>query len=599
MQGYYCDSLIALNEVCERPLRTLNCAQGSDGSERTGFGVGVLMAGGPEHYDFVIVGSGAGSMSAALVMRAAGRSVVVLEKTDLIGGSTARSGGVMWIPNNRFMKAAGVEDGVDQALTYLNAVVGDDSDAPGTSLERRRTYVTQASRAIDFLDEQGVRLGRVNSWPDYYDELPGGSQAGRTVVADLFNVRELGEWSRRLRPSFFGLQASLQEALELPLITRSWSARRTLARVMGRTLAAKLTGKHWVSAGAALQGRLLQAALKAGVEFRTEVAVRELIVEEGRVVGVLALEKGAEAELRAGRGVLLNAGGFARNQAMLDQYCPGVSTEWTNACPGDTGEMIEEGRRIGAALGQMNERIGTQMAMPPGHGEVKPMIQTDVTKPHAILVDQSGARYMNEAGSYMAFCKGMLARHETTPAIPSWMVMDSRYLRTYMLADSMPGVKKPKAWEAEGFLKKGATLEALALACGMKPDVLEATVQRFNGFAQAGRDLDFGRGDRAYDLWLGDPLTSQTLGAIETGPFYAVPIVPGDVGTFGGLVTDVDARVLRDDGSVIEGLYATGNCTASVMGRGYPGAGASIGPSLTWGYVAALHAAGRPEPVQH
>jgi 3-oxosteroid 1-dehydrogenase len=240
--------------------------------------------------------------------------------------------------------------------------------------------------------------------------------------------------------------------------------------------------------------------------------------------------------------------------------------------------------------------VGNQQTIPPGaeDSELKPPAQSMTAKPHAILVDQSGVRYLNEGGSYMAYCKAMFERHKTVPAVPSWAILDSRYLRKYMLAGTMPGSKKPQRWYEEGYLRKGDTIEELAAQLHMKPETLRATVDRFNGFVAKGKDEDFGRGVRAYDRWLGDPYhkPSATLGSISEGPFYAVPVVPGDVGTYGGVVTDEFARVLRQDGSVISGLYATGISTASVMGRAYPGAGCSIGPAFTFGYIAAQHAAG-------
>lgn len=546
-----------------------------------------------EVFDFVVVGSGGGSMCAGLFMRTAGRSVVVLEKTDLIGGTTARSGGVMWIPNNRFMKPDGAEDSYEKAMSYLDAVVGDHADTPGATRERRHAYVTEAAKMVDFLTSQGVKLRRVKYWPDYYDERTGGSEAGRTVVAELFDVNELGAWKEKLRPSFLPLQAALDEALLLPTFRRSWRGAAVLAKVLLRTLAAKLSGKHWVTAGAALQGRMLQAALKAGVDIRTQSSVKELIVQDGAVVGVVTTHDGRDWRVGARGGVLINAGGFAHNQPMRDRYCPGTSVEWTNSSPGDTGELIEEAQRIGAAIAQMEERVGNQMTVPPGHQGLVPMVQSDIAKPHAILVDQSGERYMNEGGSYMEFGQNMLLRNRTVAASPSWMIMDSQYTQKYMLAGTMPGPKKPDRWIKDGYLRRGATLQELAAACKIDGGKLAATVERYNSFVRRGRDEDFHRGDRAYDQWLGDPLhkPSKTLGTIEKGPFYAIPIVPGDVGTFGGIVTDAHARVLRADRSVIPGLYATGNSTASVMGRSYPGAGSSIGPSFTWGYVAAKHAA--------
>ncbi|HEY9547255.1 MAG TPA: FAD-binding protein, partial [Solimonas sp.] len=333
------------------------------------------------------------------------------------------------------------------------------------------------------------------------------------------------------------------------------------------------------------------AALRAGVQIRTDSPVSELIVEDGIVKGVLTTRDGKPWRIGAGLGVLVNAGGFARNQAMRDRYAPGTSVKWTMAAPGDTGEMIEEMMRHGAAIAQMEERVGNQQTHPPGaeDSEAKPGVQSMTASPHCILVDQSGVRYMNEGGSYMAYCKAMLERDKTVPAVPSWAIFDNQYMAKYMLAGTMPGSKKPQSWYDSGYLKKAGSIEELAGLLNIEPATLRASIERFNGFVRQNRDDDFHRGERAYDRWLGDWLNkpSETLGCIEQGPFHAVPVVPGDVGTYGGVVTDEHARVLRTDGSVIAGLYATGVSTASVMGRAYPGAGSSVGPSFTWGYVAA------------
>ncbi|WP_298290549.1 FAD-dependent oxidoreductase [Novosphingobium sp.] len=546
-----------------------------------------------ETFDFAVVGSGGGSMCSALVMRQAGKSVVVLEKTGLIGGTTARSGGVMWIPNNRFMKRDGVADSFEQATTYLDAVVGNRNDAPGTSPERRRAYVAEGAEMVDFLVEKGIRLNRVDYWPDYYDDAPGGSEQGRTVVAELFNVNELGPWKHKLRPNFISMMSTLDEMLKLRFIKQSWASKKIAARIVLRTIGAKLTGKHYVTAGAALQGRMLQASLKAGVELRTESPVSELIVEDGVVRGVVTLKDGRPWRIGTRLGVLVNAGGFAKNQAMRDQYIPGTSTNWSLTAEGDTGEMIREMMRHGAAIGQMEEMVGNQIVIPPGMEdvEIKPVVQGVTASPHAILVDQTGVRYMNESGSYMSYCQGMLKRNEVTHAVPSWAIMDSQFMAKYMLANTMPGAKKPASWFDTGFLKKADSVEELAALTRIPPEALRATIDRFNGFVMNGRDEDFHRGERAYDRWLGDVFApNASLGTIEKGPFYAVEVLPGDVGTYGGVVTDSKARVLREDGSIITGLYATGISTASSMGRCYPGAGASVGPSFVWGYVAAKSA---------
>jgi 3-oxosteroid 1-dehydrogenase len=546
-----------------------------------------------ETFDFIVVGSGGGSMCAGLVMRAAGKSVVVLEKTELLGGSTARAGGVMWIPNNRFMKRDGVADSFDQAASYLDSVVGDREDAPGATKERRHTYLREAPEMLEFLIGKGIQFNRAPYWPDYYTLAPGASEAGRTVLADLFDINQLGEWKHKLRPNKFQMAAPIVEAMSLPLIRVSWKARWQALKVVGRTIVAKLTGKHWVTAGAALQARMLQAAVREGVDLRLNAPVREVIVEGNRCLGIVTERDGKPWRIGARHGVLLNAGGFAHNQDMRDQYIPNTRKEWSHAAPGDTGDMHREMIRIGAWMAQMNEFVGNQMALPPSDPEPAGM-QTQICKPHAMLVDQSGQRYMNEGGSYMLFCQQMLERHKSVPAVPSWLVVDSQFMRRYMLCETMPGSAKPASWYEQNFLQKADTLEALAKACGIPADALVATAAQFSASARKGKDELFGRGDSAYDRFLGDYThgPNDTLGTIEEGPFYAVQIVPGDVGTYGGVVCNSNAEVLRPDGTAIAGLYATGTTTAGVMGRAYPGAGCSIGPSFTWGFVAAKHAAG-------
>jgi 3-oxosteroid 1-dehydrogenase len=544
-----------------------------------------------ESFDFVIVGSGGGSMCAALILRAAGKRVIILEKTSLVGGTTATSGGVMWIPNNRFMRNAGIQDSAEDAIRYLDAVAGHGDDLAGTSPMRRRTYVEQAPQMLEFLISQGIKLRGIPTWPDYYD-APGASASGRTVVSDLFDVNSLGEWKSKLRPGFLPLPIHLDEAMQLPLMKRSWTAKRVMLRIIGRTLRDRFSKRQRVATGQALQAQMLQATIKAGVEIRLNCEVTELLAERGRVVGLRAKSAGTEHRVDARLGVLINAGGFARNQSMLDQYQPGVSSAWSNVITEDTGDLIRAGQLIGAAVAQMGERIGMPVAFPPTSAPRPATMGNDVTKPHCITVDQTGARYMNEAGSSVEYCRKMLERNRTNPATPSWMVFDSQYIETYMLAGSMPGAKKSPSWLEQRFLRKGATLEALAAECQMDAARLRTSITRFNEFSRTGVDTDFHRGEHFYQQWQGDPLRngSKSLGAIERGPFFAIQIFPGDVSTWGGLVTDCNAQVLHNDGSVIAGLYATGTSTASVMGRVEPGAGGSVGPSFTWGYVAAKHA---------
>ena len=548
-----------------------------------------------ESFDFVIVGSGGGSMCAALMMRSAGKSAVVLEKTDMVGGTTSISGGVMWIPNNRFMRADGIKDSEDQAMAYLDAVVGDSDDTPSAKRTKRLAYVRQSNEMLEFLISRGIKFRRNPYWPDYYD-APGSLAAGRTVSAQLFDVNRLGDWKDKMRPFMLPLPAYLDEAMgSLANFKRSWAARGVLLKVMGRAIGAKLKGQRLVTGGNAIQGQMIEAALKAGVDIRLSSPVKRIVVEDGRAVGVIVEKDGAEQRIDARLGILINAGGYARNQQMLDRYIPGMSADNTNVSPGDTGEMIEAGGAVGAALVQMDGFIGGQVTLPPGSAGSphKPMVQSDMAKPHVIVVDQNGERFLNESSNYTESTRAQLDRAKQHPAIPSWMVFDSQYIDTYMLAGTMAGAKKPQAWYDEGYLRQADSIEGLAAAIEIDPTKLRATVDRFNGFVRNGRDEDFHRGESAFDKFSGDTLDkkSPSLGTIEKGPFYAIPVYPGDVGTFGGMLTDEYARVLREDGSPIPGLYATGTSAASVMGKASPAAGVNVGQSFTWGYVAAKHAA--------
>jgi 3-oxosteroid 1-dehydrogenase len=321
-----------------------------------------------------------------------------------------------------------------------------------------------------------------------------------------------------------------------------------------------------------------------------DTRVKSLVWTGQRVTGLVVERDGAEVELSARQGVLLNSGGFARNLEMRQRYQPQpASVDWTNANPGDTGEMIEAAMAIGAAIALTDQAWWTPISlMPDGTRALHPV---DMSKPHCIMVDSSGRRYVNESGSYMEIGTAMYERHKTCPAVPSWLVLDSRHRQWYPWGAHLPG-RTPDEWLTKGYMIRAETLGDLARQCSMDAATLHATVERFNGFARSGKDEDFGRGIGAYDRFYGDPSVkpNPNLGAISEPPFYAVRTFPGDVGTGGGLLTDEYARVLRADGTPIEGLYATGNCTATIWGRCYPGPGVSIGGSMVFGYIAARHA---------
>lgn len=562
------------------------------------------MSGWDATYDFVIVGSGGGSMCAALASKALGKRALILEKQAKVGGSTGYSGGVWWIPNNPVMKRHGVGDSHERARQYLDAVIT--YSGPGTTPARREAFLRTGPQMIEFLERRGMAFEYADGWSDYYDELPGGEPRGRSLVARLFDIKELGEWAPKLsRYPGFPLPMNANEFPDLLLVKRTWAGKRAAARLAWRMLYQKLTGKELVGTGAAIQGRMLQIALREQLPIWIETGVTDFVVENDRVVGVVAQQGSREIRIRALDGVLVNVGGFSRNAEMRQKFQPQPSSNaWTNANPGDTGEVIEAAMRLGADVDCMEEAWWVVTSMGPNEswpeGAVTPdgtilpfMHHLDLSLPYSMMVDGNGERYCDEAGAYMEIGQRMYERHhQTGKAVPSWLVMDSRQRKNYTWGTAPPG-KIPKQWLDSGYLVAADSIAELAHKCGIDVAGLEHTVRRFNGFCRSGVDVDFGRGSRAFDRCHGDPTVkpNPNLGSIEQAPFYACRMYPGDVGTAGGMVTDEHARVLREDGSAIAGLYATGNSTASVMGRCYPGAGASIGASFVFGYIAACHAA--------
>lgn len=561
-------------------------------------------------FDLVIVGSGAGALSAALAADALGQRAIVLEKQERVGGSTAISGGVLWLPNNPLMAEEGVPDSYERARTYLDAAVR--VEAPHTSPARRDTFLRVGPALIDFLRERGMQFFRPEGWSDYYDELPGGEPRSRCLMAPMFDARELGDWGPLLArsPIGAGLPVHSHELTDLYLVRRTWRGRRMALELVRRLLSSFLRRADDVTNGAALQGRLLALVLDRGIPIRLSSPVIGLLEEDGRVVGV---ETGGDAagSIRARRGVLLNAGGFSCNERLRRETGRAPATsEWTAANPGDTGEVLEQARALGAATDNLDAFwwVPTSKNLdgrwPEGttvpDGSVAPwMHHLDLALPHSILVDQTGERFCNESASYMEVGEAMYAREaETGRAIPSWTIMDAVHRSRYPWGTALPGTT-PRAWLESGYMQRADTIEALAKACGIEAQPLARTIERWNAACVRGVDADFARGERCFDRIHGDPTVGPNpcMGPIEKGPFYAVPMYPSDVGCAGGLVTDEWGRVMREDGAPIEGLYASGNTTASIFARTYPGAGASISASLVFGFVAAHHALGHADRI--
>ncbi|MCT9077470.1 FAD-binding protein [Streptomyces fulvoviolaceus] len=542
--------------------------------------------------DFLVVGSGAGVVGAVRA-RALGKDVLVVEKTDRFGGSTCMSGGVMWLPRNPLMQREGVPDSTDAALRYFETVVGD--AGPASSPARRLAYINSGVEMVDFLESEGLEFRRCEGYSDYYSGVrgcEGGSARGRSIEARAFDKKLLGPWQDRIRPGFSGgLTVYTGEAGPMMLM-RTRIGLTVLARVGLRTGLGRIRGQRLVTNGVALTARLLQVLLRQGVDVWLESALKDLVVRDGRVVGAVLHQGGRDVRVRVREGVLLAAGGFAHNKEMREQHSGGrpTSDRWTSANPGDTGETIRIAMEHGAATDLLDEAWWMpSWIMPDGTPN---MCLSERSKPGAIVVDAEGRRYFNEAVAYQEAGQQMYAHErEFGGALPSWLVVDSRHRSHYPFGMSPPG-RTPREWITGGAMKRADSLEDLARQCGIDAGGLLKTVERFNRFAAEGVDEDFHRGEGDHEKYYGDIThgPNPCLGPVSQAPFYAVALYPGDIGTSGGLLCDEFARVLDTEGNPVDGLYATGNCTASVMGRKYLGAGASIAASAVFGYVAADHA---------
>lgn len=412
---------------------------------------------------------------------------------------------------------------------------------------------------------------------------------GRSLVPRLFDVRVLGAWEPKLGGHPL-TQRIPSEGAEAPKVQSGTVAGKIVMMKIGwRMFQNKYLGRKIRGFGNALMGQLFHIALKADVPIWIETEVKDFIVENGRVTGVVAERDGRRIELRAELGVLINAGGFAHNLEMREKYQPRpATTRWTQVNASDTGDMIRKAQDLGAALELMDEAFWFPCSFHPDGSFAGMHGGYDFGKPHTILVDGRGRRFVNEAISHMEVGRRMYA----VGAVPAWAVFDSNRCRKYPFGTILPGLPLKKFIDS-GYLKTANSLADLAATCGIDVQGLQETVARFNGFVGMGVDEDFHRGESAYQRYAGDPRVkpNSSLGAIERGPFYAIAVYPADVGTCGGVLTDEYARVLRPDASPIPGLYATGNTTATLMGHTYPGGGVSVAPAMTFGYLAARHAA--------
>ncbi|KAA9159585.1 FAD-binding protein [Amycolatopsis acidicola] len=542
-------------------------------------------------YDFVSVGSGGGGLVGALRAADAGFSALVLEKQALVGGSTAMSGGMVWLPVNPLLRAG--EDSYEDGMAYFEEVVGD--SGPGSSRERRHAYLTDGPRMITFLQGAGMRFKRCDGYPDYYDNRKGGKAAGRSIEGLPYDGRRLGEWRHKLQPGLaasIGFPAMTEEIPAMMHFNRSLGSLRVAGRIALRGLVSKIRRKPLLTNGSSLVGQLVERAVERRVPIWLETTVDDLVVEDGKVTGVRITRDGVAKNIQARKGVLLAAGGFAHNEKMRREHGGEQRTtgEWSMSNPGDTGEVLATAMALGARTDLLDE--AWWLPNPSSYFGMS-ALNSARQRAHTIYVDEAGKRFCNEANSYVEVGKAMFARDKTARAVPCWLVFDDNYRRKYTHSQTSVG-RLPKEWLASGKIKKGATPAELAAACGIDPAGLVSTVESFNVHAAKGEDPEFGRGESAYNRHLGDPgnKPNPALGPLDRAPFYALRIYPSDVGTCGGLVTDEHARVLGEAGEPVPGLYATGNITSTVMGRTYLGAGGSIGNTMVFGFVAAEHACG-------
>ncbi|WP_340315779.1 FAD-dependent oxidoreductase [Rhizorhabdus argentea] len=536
-----------------------------------------------ERYDAVVVGSGAAGLTAAIIGARRGMKMLVIEKAAVWGGTSAWSGGGVWAPANRLQKAAGIKDSVEEAAKFLDEVVTDEGLA--TSPERRMAYLRGAPEMVDVLIEEGMGWTADRKHPDYLSDRKHAG-IGRDLDSQFFDAKRLGAWRKTMRrgPAPYAIRLK-----DIQGIAQGISSVRSLSRMAFIFFRQKLMtalGQDPVGCGESLVAQLMAIAQRRGVEFRLNTPLVELVSDEGGITGVVTGGEAGQRRIGARAGVLLSAGGFAHGA--YREKVMGMTGRWSSASPDDTGDIVQMAMGIGAMTSMLDEAWwGSAFVYP---GDVPVFCQWERSLPFSIVVDSAGKRFCDEAEDYYSFGQSLIA-HGIDQA---WLIMDARHRKRYTFGGFFPG-HTPKAMFEHDFFRTADTLDGIAEVCGIDPAGLRATVARFNTFVDKGVDEDFRRGGEPYDRYWGDPTIkpNPNLGKIEQGPFLATRVYLGDLGTKGGYVTDADAQVLNLEGHPIEGLYAAGNSTASVMGRSYPGPGVTLGPAMTFGYLAMEHAARR------
>lgn len=554
--------------------------------------------------DVMIVGSGGGGMTAALTAASCGLDALVIEKSPQFGGSTALSGGGIWVPGAPAQRRAGYSPAPEDVVRYLQQIT------EGLVSEARiRQYVESAPRMLEFLEGLSPWLEFVwkPGYADYYPELPGGSELGSTINVPPIDLRELGEDEPTLLQPLAlapkGIWLGPKELRSFYLIRQSWAGKAVLVKLISRMVRARVFGERIAAIGQSLAARLRLAMKERGIPLWLDTPLHELVTDaDGSVIGALVHRDGRQQRIGSRRGVILASGGFDHDMAWRKEYQPVVDQDWSFGNPAAVGDGIRAGQQVGAAADLLDEAWWFPAIQWPD-GRMQFMLNERMM-PSQFIVNGDGKRFINEAAPYMDFGHAMIAGHKTgVTHIPCWLITDHRSFNRYVVGGHLPipkipgapvptGRKIPKTWLESGVVKSASSWAELAGKIDVPATQLRATAARFNELARAGHDDDFNRGDSVYDNYYGDPtLPNPNLYPLGDPPYYAFRIVPGDLGTSGGLRTDEFARVLRPDDTVVPGLYAVGNTAAPVMGRSYAGAGATIGPAMTFGFVAAKHLA--------
>jgi len=555
--------------------------------------------------DLLVVGSGAGGLSTAITARKAGLDVVVIEKEPWFGGTTAYSGGVLWIPGNRHASAHGVADTTEAARRYLRNEAGLFFDEAAVD-----TFLRVGPQMLDFFERETEVKFLPTLYPDYHPDVEGGVDIGRSVVAAPYDARRLGDDLARLRPplktiTFIGMMfnSSNADLKHFFNATRSLKSAMYVARRLGSHLKDLLLYRRGVqiTSGNALAARLAKSALDLGIPILTGTAAQALIEEDGRVLGVVARTADGDLRITARHGVVLASGGFSHDKARLREAYPHVAAGGEHLSPVPAGNTGDGGRLAETAGGRVEIRYPQPAAwmpvsrVPMGDGQsgVFPHL-VDRYKPGIIGVLRDGRRFTNESNSYHDVGEAMIAACRGTPETAMWLICGHRTIRKYGLGFAKPAPVPLTPLIRNGYLVKGRTLAELAARAGIDGAQLEATVRRYDEHAAQGNDPEFGRGTTAFNRYLGDPAQTPNpcVAPVGDGPYYALKVVMGDLGTFDGIRTSVVGEVLKD-GAPIPGLYAVGNDRASVMGGNYPGAGITLGPIMTFGFVTARHIAER------